>query len=83
MKRLLFPSLIVLPLCAYAATGTDAMFYKHAAEGGIAEVDLGNLALKKSQDPAVKEFAASASACVARTCACAVALAAVGVCALA
>jgi putative membrane protein len=58
MKRLLFSSLLVLPLCALAATGPDATFYKHAAEGGISEVELGNLALQKSQDPALKAFAA-------------------------
>lgn len=58
MKRLLLASLIILPLGAYAASGPDAMFYRHAAQGGLAEVDLGNLALKKSQDPTLKEFAA-------------------------
>jgi putative membrane protein len=58
MKRILLSSLVVLPLCAVAATGPDASFYKHAAQGGISEVELGNLALKKSEDPAVKEFAA-------------------------
>jgi putative membrane protein len=58
MNRLVISSLLVLPLCAYAASGPDASFYKHAAEGGISEVQLGNLALQKSQDPAVKAFAA-------------------------
>lgn len=58
MKRLLIGSLFVLPLAAIAASGPDATFYRHAAEGGISEVQLANLALKKSQDPAVKEFAA-------------------------
>lgn len=58
MKRLLIGSLFVLPLAAIAASGPDATFYRHAAEGGISEVQLANLALTKSQDPAVKEFAA-------------------------
>jgi putative membrane protein len=58
MKRLLIGSLFVLPLAALAASGPDATFYRHAAEGGISEVQLANLALKKSEDPAVKEFAA-------------------------
>jgi putative membrane protein len=58
MKYLPIASLLLLPLCASAAGGPDATFYKHAAEGGISEVQLGNLALQKSEDPAVKEFAA-------------------------
>ena len=57
MKRLLIGSLFVLPLAAFAANGPDATFYRHAAEGGISEVQLANLALKKLEDPAVKEFA--------------------------
>jgi putative membrane protein len=57
MKRLvLAASLLILPLGAYAAA-PDATFYKHAAEGGIAEVELGNLALKKSATPGVQEYA--------------------------
>jgi putative membrane protein len=58
MKSLLFASLLVLPLGAYAASGPDATFYRHAAQRGISEVNLGNLALKKSDDLAVKGFAA-------------------------
>jgi putative membrane protein len=58
MKRLVICALVALPLSALAASDPDAAFYRHAAEGGIAEVELGNLALKKSEDPAVKDFAA-------------------------
>ncbi|HEY4338936.1 MAG TPA: DUF4142 domain-containing protein [Steroidobacteraceae bacterium] len=58
MRRLLIASLIILPLCAVAASGPDGTFYSHAAQGGISEVQLGKLALKKSEDSAVKAFAA-------------------------
>ena len=58
MKHLLLAPLVALPLAAFAASGPDATFYRHAAEGGISEVQLANLALNKSEDPAVKEFAA-------------------------
>ncbi|MEJ0008685.1 MAG: DUF4142 domain-containing protein [Steroidobacteraceae bacterium] len=58
MKRLMLATLLILPLGAYAAGAPDATFYKHAAEGGIAEVDLGNLALKKTTAPGVQEYAA-------------------------
>ncbi|HEV2704262.1 MAG TPA: DUF4142 domain-containing protein [Steroidobacteraceae bacterium] len=58
MKRLLIASLVVLPVCALAATDPDSNFYKHAAQGGISEVELGNLAAKKSHNPAVQEFGA-------------------------
>ena len=36
---------------------SDSSFLRKAAEGGIAEVALGNLAKDKASDPAVKEFA--------------------------
>jgi putative membrane protein len=34
-----------------------ASFVKHAAEDGMAEVELGKIALSKSQDPAIQKFA--------------------------
>jgi putative membrane protein len=36
---------------------SDKDFMKKAAEGGLAEVELGNLAAKKAHNPEVKEFA--------------------------
>jgi putative membrane protein len=60
MKRLATVSMMMLiPLAAaWAADNPDATFYKHAAEGGIAEVEMGNLAQKKSHSQAVKDFGA-------------------------
>jgi putative membrane protein len=43
---------------AMAAENPDATFYKKAAEGGMAEVELGKLAQDKSSTASVKEFGA-------------------------
>jgi putative membrane protein len=59
MKRLLA---IMLPIFPFTVLGADASpdsaFYKNAAEGGISEVELGNLAQTKSNNDSVKEFGA-------------------------
>jgi putative membrane protein len=54
---LLASPLSVAPL-AFGADDPDASFYKRAAEGGIFEVDAGNQAQQKSNDPKVKDFGA-------------------------
>jgi putative membrane protein len=59
MKRAFVSLVLVLPLAAIAADATpDSAFYKHAAEGGIAEVEAGTLAQQKSDNPSVKDFGA-------------------------
>ena len=58
MKRPLIALMLSLPMVAFAQSNPDASFYKHAAEGGLAEVELGNLAQQKSQNPSVKDFGA-------------------------
>lgn len=50
--------LMAWPLSALAADSPDMSFYKRAAEGGLAEVELGKLAQEKSPTPSVKDFGA-------------------------
>jgi len=57
MKTTSCALIAMLPMAAFAAGSTpDAKFYKEAAEGGMAEVQLGQLAQEKSSDAKVKEF---------------------------
>lgn len=46
------------PAIVAAVDNPDAAFYKKAAEGGIAEVELGKLAQEKSPTQSVKDFGA-------------------------
>ncbi|HEY6458119.1 MAG TPA: DUF4142 domain-containing protein [Steroidobacteraceae bacterium] len=57
MKQLLYVALLGLPMVAHSADNSpDQSFYKAAAQGGLAEVEQGNLAQEKAQSPAVKDF---------------------------
>jgi putative membrane protein len=59
MKRLLATLVLVFPFAAFGADSSpDSAFYKHAAEGGLSEVELGNLAQTKSNNESVKDFGA-------------------------
>jgi putative membrane protein len=49
--------MLALPVAAFAAE-PDAAFYKHAAEGGLAEVQGGQLAQNKGNSQQVKDFGA-------------------------
>jgi putative membrane protein len=57
MKRVLAFLVLAVPLIAMADS-PDASFYKKAAEGGIAEVEAGNLAQSKGNSQQVKDFGA-------------------------
>ena len=57
MKRVLALLLLTAPLVAMADS-PDASFYKKAAEGGISEVEAGNLAQSKGDSQKVKDFGA-------------------------
>jgi putative membrane protein len=59
VKRLISCLIVLLPAIAWSAAKTpDHEFFKHAAEGGIAEVAAGNLAQSKGNSQAVKDFGA-------------------------
>jgi putative membrane protein len=60
MKKCILLTLTLVwaaPSCL-ADDNPDAAFYKSAAEGGIAEVELGKLAQEKSSSQSVKDFGA-------------------------
>jgi putative membrane protein len=58
MKTLLISTLLAaMPLAALAASSPDESFYKKAAEAGMGEVELGNLAAQKTPDPQLRDFA--------------------------
>jgi putative membrane protein len=57
MRKSIWTMLLALPLMAMAADKSpDESFYKDAAEGGLAEVQLGQMAQDKGQSTAVKDF---------------------------
>jgi putative membrane protein len=59
MKSMMALLILIAPLAAVGAdSNPDASFYKKAAEGGIAEVDAGNLAQQKANKQALKDFGA-------------------------
>ena len=58
MKSLVCALAMMLPLAGFAADHPDSDFFKKATEAGLAEVELGNLAQKKSDNQSVKDFGA-------------------------
>lgn len=59
MKQFALSLILGVPLAAaFSAEIPDVKFYRDAAEGGMAEVAMGNLAQQKAQSASVKEFGA-------------------------
>jgi putative membrane protein len=59
MNRFAASIILAVPILAFgAAKNPDASFFKHAAEGGIAEVEAGKLAQDKGHSQTVKDFGA-------------------------
>ena len=57
-KGLIGMGCVLCATLAMAADNPDGAFFKKAAEGGIAEVELGKLAQEKSSNPSVKDYGA-------------------------
>jgi len=58
MRRLAAAVVSMLPFVAIAADIPDLAFYRNAAEGGIAEVEMGNMAQQQARSPSVRDFGA-------------------------
>ena len=58
MIRILACLIAAIPVVAWSADNPDKDFFKHAAEGGIAEVEAGKLAESKGSSQTVKDFGA-------------------------
>lgn len=62
MRKTLALIMLASPLAAaplaFGADDPDASFYKHAAEGGLFEIDTGNQAQQKSGNQSIKDFGA-------------------------
>jgi putative membrane protein len=58
MGRLAAAFVLMLPFAAGAADIPDLSFYRTAAEGGLAEVEMGNMAQQQARSESVKEFGA-------------------------
>jgi putative membrane protein len=56
MKSIILTALLALPAAALAAESADTAFYMQAAQGGMAEVELGKLAAQKGTAEGVKAF---------------------------
>src|ERR1700744_1467140 len=58
MKAVIVGATLLAASSFALADSPDASFFKNAAEGGMSEVELGQLAQEKATNPAVKEFGA-------------------------
>lgn len=58
MRRFAAAVIFMLPLVAIAGDIPDLAFFRNAAEGGLAEVEMGNMAQQQARNPSVRDFGA-------------------------
>lgn len=58
MKQIAASFVLLVSFAAFSAAIPDLKFYRDAAEGGMAEVAMGNLAQQKAQSPSLKDYGA-------------------------
>jgi putative membrane protein len=58
MRHLAAAVVSMLPFVAIAADIPDLAFYRNAAEGGLAEVEMGTMAQQQARSPSVRDFGA-------------------------
>ena len=58
MKSSILCATLLVSSAAFAADSPDSSFYENAAQGGMAEVEMGHLAQEKSTNASVKEYGA-------------------------
>ncbi len=56
MKALMFAALLIMPVVAWSAETSDAAFLRQVAQAGMAEVELGKMAMERAEKDTTRDF---------------------------